>query len=92
VGNGNRTDVGVWQIGGVQGVNCAVHFRFERNYSEGLMKEPTRSGLQGTLKGRGNVKVRASVGTSGYELLKGKRIVETKFAAYISLSDVRGTK
>jgi hypothetical protein len=68
----------------VQRVNHVVDFRLERNVSKGLTKETTRSGLERTLRERGKVEVSASVGTWGCELLKGKRIVETKVAAYNS--------
>jgi hypothetical protein len=92
VGDENRTDAGVWEIGEVQGVNCAVNFRFEKYYPERSMKKPTRSGLEGTLREGKKLKARVSVETWGCGLLKGKRIVETEVAAYISLSYVRGTK
>jgi hypothetical protein len=55
-------DAGIWEIRDVQRVNRAADFRLERNYSEGLMKEPTRNGLEGTLRKRGKVKVRGVVG------------------------------
>jgi hypothetical protein len=71
VGDENMMDAGVWEIGEIQGVNCAVNFRLERNVRKGLMKEPTRSGLKRTLRERGKVRLSASIGISGCGLLKG---------------------